>query len=66
MISGDGESLFGSAEIGRSSFGIGFGGGGGDGAEEQKKSDFKGNGDESLVRFGFKWICFDAARGAIF
>lgn len=47
-----------------SSFELGLGGC--DGAEEQKKTDLKGNGDESLARFGLKWVCFDAARRAIF
>lgn len=44
-----------------SSFELGFGG-----AEEQKKMDLKENGDECLARFGLKWVCFDAARRAIF
>lgn len=44
VVSADGESGFGSAGKGSSSFGIGF-----NGAEEQKKSDLKGNGDESLA-----------------
>lgn len=44
-----------------SSFELGFGG-----AEEQKKMDLKENGDESVARFGLKWVCLDAARRAIF
>lgn len=44
-----------------SSFELGFGG-----AEEQKKTDLMENGDESLARFGLKWVCLDAAKRAIF